>query len=87
MLSLEMKINYPDEKTANSVYSSIVPDDDGYIASSISGVCVYFSVKAENAGQMKSAMDDLMACVKIAEEASGLVSRSAPDLDGDSLLE
>ena len=35
---------------------------------------------------MRNTADDLLACIKIAEEASGLVV-SAADPDGDSLLE
>lgn len=82
-----MRISYADSGSASAVYNAIVPDDDGYVTSSIDGNDVVFNLKAANAGQMRSAMDDLLACVKIAEEASGLVSVSAPDLDGDSLLE
>lgn len=87
MMEMQITIGYEDEKSASTVYNAIVPDDDGYVISSINGNEVVFKLKASSAGQMRSAMDDLLACVKIAEEALGLVSVSASDLDGDSLLE
>ena len=87
MLTMTLESNYDDVRMAEAVYKAIVPDDDGYVTTRIEGSKVIFEFKAENAGQMRSAMDDVLACIKVSEEASGLVAVSAPDLDGDSLLE
>lgn len=87
MMRMTIESEYPDAGSAEIIYRSIVPDDDGYVTTRIDGNKVIFEFKADNAGQMRSAMDDVLACVKISEEASGLVSVAAPDLDGDSLLE
>ena len=87
MMEMQLRMSYADSTSALTVYNAIVPDDDGYVTSSIEGNDVVFNLKAANAGQMRSAMDDLLACVKIAEDALGLVSVSASDLDSDSLLE
>jgi len=87
MLTMTLETEYDDIRVAEAVYRAIVPDDDGYVSTRMEGKKVIFEFKAESAGQMRSAMDDVLACVKVSEEASGLVSVSAPDLDGDSLLE
>lgn len=87
MMTMKLRISYGSEKDAFAVYSSARPDDDDYVTTILDGCDVLFEFRAESAGQMRSAMDDVLACVKVSEEASGLVSGSGPDLDGDSLLE
>ncbi|MBO5669745.1 MAG: hypothetical protein J6R75_05210 [Candidatus Methanomethylophilaceae archaeon] len=87
MITMTLESEYDDLSKAEAVYRAIVPDDDGYVTTRLEGKKVVFEFKAENAGQMRSAMDDVLACIKVSEEASGVVSVSAPDLDGDSLLE
>ena len=85
-VTLELKIKYPDGRTAETVLRSLEPDNIGYVASKIKGSELIFSIKADNAGTLRNAADDLLACIKIAEEALGL-SDAVPDLDGDALLE
>ena len=87
MMRMTIESEYPDAGSAETIYRSIVPDDDSYVTTRIDGNKVIFEFKADNAGQMRSAMDDVLACVKISEEASGRGSVAAPDFDGDSLLE
>ena len=87
MLTMELTIEYGSPSDAEAVYKSSKPDDDSYVTTRISGNKVIYNFKAETAGQMRSAMDDVLACVKVSEEALGLVSGARSDLDGDSLLE
>lgn len=87
MITMTLESEYDDIRMAEAVFRAIVPDDDGYVTTRLEGNKVIFDFKAENAGQMRSAMDDVLACIKVSEEASGLVSVSAPDLHGDSLFE
>lgn len=87
MMTMLLTLEYPDGKDAKAVYDSAKPDDDTYVSTEVDGNKVVFNFKAESAGQMRSAMDDVLACVKVAEEALGLVPGSRPDLDGDSLFE
>ena len=87
MLTMELTIEYGSPSDAEAVYKSSKPDDDSYVTTRISGNKVIYNFKAETAGQMRSAMDDVLACVKVSEETLGLVSGSRSDLDGDSLLE
>ena len=86
MLELELRMDYDNEKTAKAVYGALEPDNKGYVEARIEGKTLFFRIVSEDAGSMRNTADDLLACVKIAEEASGLVV-SAADPDGDSLLE
>jgi len=85
MLSLELNIEYDNEKTAKAVFESINPDNGGYVDSELKGKTVRFKMKAENAGMLKNTADDLLACIKLVEETLGLVSGA--DLDSNSLFE
>jgi len=86
MISLELKIRYKDARTAANVLKALEPDNQGHIISEIKGNEIVFRIKENNAGTLRNAADDLLACVKIAEEALGL-SDPVPDLDGDALSE
>lgn len=86
MLELELRLRYDDERIAESVMRAVEPDNEGYVDSELDGRNVIFRMKAKDAGSMRNTADDLLVCIKIAEEASGIVA-SATDLDGDSLLE
>ena len=87
MIEMELTLNYDSPDDARAVYESARPDDDTYVTTRVDGRQVIFSFKADSAGQMRSAMDDVLACLKVSEEALGLVSGAGPDLDGDALLE
>lgn len=87
MLTLMIEIEYQNEEDAEAVFRSSKPDDDAYVSTRRDGRRVSFSFEAETAGSMRSAMDDVLACVKVSEAALGLVSGSRPDLDGDPLLD
>ena len=86
MLDLELRMDYNDERTAKAVYGALEPDNKGYVESRIDGKTLFFRIVSEDAGSMRNTADDLLACVKIAEETSGLVVPAA-DPDGDSLSE
>lgn len=86
MLDLELRLEYADERTANAIYRALEPDNKGYVESRLDGCTLFFRIEAEDAGSMRNTADDLLACVKIAEEASGLVVPAAY-LDSDSLSE
>ena len=86
MISLQLKITYPTAQAAETIFKALEPDNIGYITTEIKGNELTFSITADNAGTLRNTADDLLACVKIAEEASGL-SDAVPDLDSDALLE
>jgi len=74
MLSLELVVDYPDSKTAEAVMKALDPDNGGYVKSVMSGNVITFSIEASNAGTMRNTADDLMACLKTAEEAIGITA-------------
>jgi len=86
MITLELKMRYKDRRTAETVLKALEPDNIGHMESSVKGNEIRFMIKADAAGTLRNAADDLLACVKIAEEALGL-SDAVPDLDGDALSE
>ena len=85
-MELELRMDYDDENVAKAVYGALEPDNKGYVESELNGRTIRFLIRSEDAGSMRNTADDLLACVKIAEEASGLVV-SAADPDGDSFSE
>ena len=86
MLELELRLRYEDERTAESVLRAVEPDNGGSVESELNGKKIIFKMKAKDAGSMRNTADDLLVCIKIAEEASGIVA-SATDFDGDAFLE
>ncbi len=87
MLSLVLTLEYPDEKIALNIYNSLEPDNKEYVKSVLDGCKLTLTTEADCAGTLRNAADDLLACIKIAEEASGFVGVSAADFDSDSLFE
>lgn len=87
MPSLEITIEYDDPDIARTILESILPDNAGYVESSIDGNVLRFRMESESAGTLRNTADDLLACIKIAESASGLVTGAVTDLDGDAFLE
>jgi len=75
MLSLELRFEYPDSRTAETVMKSLDPDNEGYVESVLEGNILKFRIEADNAGSMRNTADDLVACIRIAEETIGIGSR------------
>lgn len=75
MLELELEANYSEESVAKAIFEALNPDNEGYVHSELRGNTLFFKVSAKNAGTMKNTVDDLMACLKIAEDAVGIVGK------------
>ncbi len=74
MIRLELEADYPDEGAARAVLAALGPDNDGYVESEIRGSTLVFRLSSEHAGTLRNTADDLMACLKTAEETVGLAS-------------
>ncbi len=74
MLSLELSFPYADEKTAKAVLAAVSPENGEYVEARLEGSTIFYSMKAETAGSLRNTADDLLACIKTAEEAVGLIS-------------
>lgn len=75
MQSLELRFEYPDAKTADTVMKALDPDNRGYVSTVQQDNILIFRMEAENAGSLRNTADDLLACIKIAEETIGLGAR------------
>jgi len=74
-LSLELSADYPDEKTARAIMEALQPDNVGYVESEVRDNVLFFRMSADNAGILRNTADDLIACLKIAEDAVGMTPR------------
>lgn len=74
MMSLELEVTYPDAASARAVMDALGPDNKGYVASEQHDSTIVFRMEAESAGTMRNTADDLLACLKVAEESVGLVT-------------
>ena len=87
MITLDLRLEYCDDKTAKAVFDAISPDNEGYVETAIEKNIITLHIRSETAGSLKNTADDLLACIKIAEDSSGLISGPASDLDGDTFFE
>lgn len=74
MLTLELTFDYSDARTAETILSAVRPENGGYVEARIEGNKVIYRMQADNAGTLRNTADDLLACIKTAEDAAGLVS-------------
>lgn len=75
MLTLELRAEFGSPDAARAVLDALSPDNTGYVESELVGNTIIFRMSAESAGTLRSTADDLMACLKTAEEAVGAGSR------------
>ncbi len=71
MLSLVIRAEYPDERSARAVMEALAPDNEGYVESSVEGNAIVFRMESQSAGTLRNTADDLMACLKAAEDSIG----------------
>ena len=71
MLSLTVSVDYGDEGLARAVMDALGPDNGGYVDSELDGGKLTLRMESGSAGELRNTMDDLMACIKAAEDAIG----------------
>ena len=74
LLTLRLTFTYRDVRTAETVLQSVAPENGGYVGAELDGASIHYTMSAENAGTLRNTADDLMACIKAAEDAAGIVS-------------
>ncbi|AMH94356.1 hypothetical protein AR505_0635 [methanogenic archaeon ISO4-H5] len=74
LLHLELRFPYDDERTARAVLTAVSPENGEYVKSSLEGSTIIYEMEADNAGTLRNTADDLLACIKAAEDSAGLVS-------------
>ncbi len=74
LLHLELRFPYDDERTAKAVLAAVSPENGEYVKSRLEGSTIIYEMEADNAGTLRNTADDLLACIKAAEDSAGLVS-------------
>ena len=74
LLHLELRFPYDDERIAKVVLAAVSPENGEYVKSRLEGSTIIYEMEADNAGTLKNTADDLLACIKAAEDSAGLVS-------------
>ena len=74
LLHLELRFPYDDERTARAVLAAVSPENGEYVKSRLEGSIIIYEMEADNAGTLRNTTDDLLACIKAAEDSAGLVS-------------
>lgn len=87
MNTLDLRVEYGSPETAAAVAAALGPDNGTYVDMEVRENVINFKMEAAAAGSLRNTADDLLACLKIAEEASGLVRGPVADLDGDTSSE
>ena len=74
LLRLELRFPYDDERTAKAVLAAVSPEHGGYVKARLEGSTIIYEMQADSAGTLRNTADDLLACIKAAEDSAGLVS-------------
>ena len=64
-----IELDYGSEEEAVAVLEAIAPDNAPYAEAERSGSRLIIRASSSTAGQMLHTMEDLLACVKVAEDA------------------
>jgi len=72
MIECKLKLEYEDKKTAKVIGRSIEPDNEDYVDMEFIGSTLSLKVKDEKPLRLLQTVDDLLACVTIAEETEDI---------------
>ncbi len=67
-MECNIDLKYQDKRTAYIIANSIEPDNEDFVEMELDGATVRLSASAENPLRLLQILDDLLACVTIAEE-------------------
>ncbi|MFP4001373.1 MAG: KEOPS complex subunit Pcc1 [Thermoplasmata archaeon] len=69
MIECELELRYEDEETAKLIGKSIEPDNEDYVKMDFVGSKLLLEVEGEDPLTLLQTLDDLLACITVAEEA------------------
>ncbi len=72
MIECELELEYEDDQTAYVIGKSIEPDNEDYVKMDIDGRKLRLKIKNEKPLGILQTVDDLLACITVAEEAEGV---------------
>jgi hypothetical protein len=73
-VEVTIELEYGDEKAACAVIEAIAPDNAPYAQAERHGRKVIVRSRSSTPMQMLHTMEDLLACVRVAEEAVGITA-------------
>lgn len=65
----EIRLQYSDEDSAKAVLGSVNVDNGSFVESEIKGNIVVFRAESESPMSLSHTLNDLLACVKVAENS------------------
>ena len=68
-VSCEIVMEYETEEMARAILESVKGDNEGYVESRLDGKRIFFEAEAESAMALSHTINDLLACVKAAENS------------------
>lgn len=71
-MKCEIELKYKDKKTASVISNSIEPDNKNFVDMEIENSTVKLKASTEEPLQLLHTLDDLLACVTIAEETHNI---------------
>lgn len=71
-VNCEIELNYSSVEEANVVLNAISPDNFQFVTARSEGSKLLITSSSETSMQMLHTMEDLLACIKIAEETFNL---------------
>lgn len=71
-ISCKIVLEFDDQKDAQNIASSISPDNEDYIEMDVKGKKINCRATGETPMKLLHTVDDLLACVTIAEENLGI---------------
>ena len=74
-LSCKLELEYRSDEEANVVLKSIPPDNFNHVDAFANGKKIIISSSSDTSMQMLHTMEDLLACIKIAEMTFDAASR------------
>lgn len=77
-LKATLTLDYRSEAEARAVAEALGPDNEGFVDAKVDGKAIRATVMATEASSLRHTLDDFLACVKVAEDAVGMV-RSGGD--------
>jgi len=72
-LRCTMSFKYRSEKEARAVADALEPDNEGFITTKVEGDVLNAMASADSVESLRHTLDDFLACVRVAEEAVGVV--------------
>jgi tRNA threonylcarbamoyladenosine modification (KEOPS) complex Pcc1 subunit len=69
VIEATITLGYNDERMARAIYLAILPDNGPYVDSELGRDTIILHARAATAASLRHTLDDLLSCIRVAEEA------------------